>query len=146
MGQYHIEHIPLQQLDWIYLLKSSKYKTYKKSKKRKIVRCRQKNFCFCQGLCLIGFLVSGGPRSSGVGFFCFHALGDTKQKKPTPLDRSPTPCKQGLKHNEDWKQWKKNVTMAVSILERWMRYFNNDHVYDGYVECGIFSTKLKLIA
>ena len=25
--------------------------------------------------------------SSGVGFFCFHALGDTKQKKPTPLDR-----------------------------------------------------------
>ena len=30
-----------------------------------------------------------GPRSSGVGFFCFHALGDTKQKKPTPLDRGP---------------------------------------------------------
>ena len=27
--------------------------------------------------------------SSGVGFFCFHALGDTKQKKPTPLDRGP---------------------------------------------------------
>ena len=25
--------------------------------------------------------------SSGVGFFCFHALGDTKQKKYTPLDR-----------------------------------------------------------
>ena len=30
-----------------------------------------------------------GPRSSGVGFFCFHALGDTKQKKLTPLDRGP---------------------------------------------------------
>ena len=30
-----------------------------------------------------------GPRSSRVGFFCFHALGDTKQKKPTPLDRGP---------------------------------------------------------
>ena len=30
-----------------------------------------------------------GPRSNGVGFFCFHALGDTKQKKPTPLDRGP---------------------------------------------------------
>ena len=29
------------------------------------------------------FTWSGGPRSSGVGFFCFHALGDTKQKKPT---------------------------------------------------------------
>ena len=25
--------------------------------------------------------------SSGVGFFCFHALGDTKQKKYIPLDR-----------------------------------------------------------
>ena len=35
------------------------------------------------------FTWSGGPRSSGVGFFCFHALGDTKQKKPTPPDRGP---------------------------------------------------------
>ena len=35
------------------------------------------------------FTWSGGPGSSGVGFFCFHALGDTKQKKPTPLDRGP---------------------------------------------------------
>ena len=43
------------------------------------------------------FTWSGGPRSSGVGFFCFHALADTKQKKPTPLDRGPPPpCKQGL--------------------------------------------------
>ena len=33
--------------------------------------------------------MSGGPRSSGVGFFCFHALGDTKQKKLTPQDRDP---------------------------------------------------------
>ena len=33
------------------------------------------------------FTWSGGPQSSGVGFFCFHALGDTKQKKLTPLDR-----------------------------------------------------------
>ena len=30
-----------------------------------------------------------GPRSSGAGFFCSHALGDTKQKKPTALDRGP---------------------------------------------------------
>ena len=29
------------------------------------------------------FTWSGGPRSSGVGFFCFHALRDTKQKKLT---------------------------------------------------------------
>ena len=35
------------------------------------------------------FTWSGGSRSSGVGFFCFHALGDTKQKKLTPLDRGP---------------------------------------------------------
>ena len=35
------------------------------------------------------FTWGGGPRSSGVGFFCFHALGDTKQKKLTPLDRGP---------------------------------------------------------
>ena len=35
------------------------------------------------------FTWSGGPRSSGVGFFCFHALGDAKQKKPTSLDRGP---------------------------------------------------------
>ena len=35
------------------------------------------------------FTWSEGPRSSGVGFFCFHALGDTKQKKLTPLDRGP---------------------------------------------------------
>ena len=45
------------------------------------------------------FTWSGGPRSSGVGVFCFHALGDTKQNKLTPLDReSPTPCKQGLSY------------------------------------------------
>ena len=35
------------------------------------------------------FTWSGGPRSSGVGFFCFHALGHTKQKTPTPLNRGP---------------------------------------------------------
>ena len=35
------------------------------------------------------FTWSGGPRSGEVGFFCFHALGDTKQKKLTPLDRGP---------------------------------------------------------
>ena len=41
--------------------------------------------CQTKGL----FTWSGGPRSSEVGFFCFHALGDTKQKKPTPLNRGP---------------------------------------------------------
>ena len=42
----------------------------------------------CEGIKGL-FTWGGGPRSSGVGFFCFHALGDTKQKKPTPLDRGP---------------------------------------------------------
>ena len=35
------------------------------------------------------FTWSEGPRSSEVGFFGFHALGNTKQKKPTPLDWCP---------------------------------------------------------
>ena len=35
------------------------------------------------------FTWSGGPRSSGVGFFYFHALEDTKQKKPTSQYRGP---------------------------------------------------------
>ena len=43
------------------------------------------------------FIWSGGPRSSGVCFFCFHALGGhkTKETYPTRLG-SATPCKQGL--------------------------------------------------
>ena len=35
------------------------------------------------------FTWSRGPRSRGISFFCFHARGDTKQKKLTPLDRGP---------------------------------------------------------
>ena len=31
----------------------------------------------------------GDPGLVGLVFFCFHALEDTKQKKPTPLDRGP---------------------------------------------------------
>ena len=33
------------------------------------------------------FTWSGGPQSSGVGFFCFVFPRAWKQKKPTPLDR-----------------------------------------------------------
>ena len=36
------------------------------------------------------FTWSGVPRSSGVGFFCLHALRHTKQKKLTPLDQGPS--------------------------------------------------------
>ena len=57
----------------------------KRSRKRPRPLLGLPNGNFSQGL----FTWSGGPRSSGVGFFCFHALGNTKQKKPTPLDRGP---------------------------------------------------------
>ena len=53
---------------------------------RAILRWTWDNVLSCtKGL----FTWSGGPRSSGVSFFCFHALGDTKQKKLTPLDWGP---------------------------------------------------------
>ena len=35
------------------------------------------------------FTWSGGPRSSGVSFFCFVPPRAWKQKKPTPLDQGP---------------------------------------------------------
>ena len=35
------------------------------------------------------FTWSGGPRSSGVSFFCFVSPRAWKQKKLTPLDRGP---------------------------------------------------------
>ena len=35
------------------------------------------------------FTWSGGPRPSGVSFFCFVSRRAWKQKKPTPLDRGP---------------------------------------------------------
>ena len=35
------------------------------------------------------FTWSGGPRSSGVSFFCFVSPRAWKQKKQTPLDRGP---------------------------------------------------------
>ena len=47
---------------------------------------------FCQSKTL--FTWSGGPWSSGVGFFCFVSSRARKQKKPTPLT-NPT-CKQAL--------------------------------------------------
>ena len=50
-----------------------------------VVPSARGNISLSKGL----FTWSGGPRSSGVSFFCFHALGDTKQKKLTPLDRGP---------------------------------------------------------
>ena len=35
------------------------------------------------------FTWSGGPRSSGAGFFCFVSSRTSKQKKPTSLDWGP---------------------------------------------------------
>ena len=43
------------------------------------------------------FTWSGGPRSSGVRFFCFVSPRTWKQKKTNPTrPGSPTPCKQAL--------------------------------------------------
>ena len=68
------------------------------------------------------FTWGGGPRSSGVGFFCFHALGDTKQKKLTPLHRGPpTPCKQGL-NNVLY------LTMISLFLCKWEVKMSYSHV------------------
>ena len=44
------------------------------------------------------FTWSGGPRSSGVGFFLFSRSGGHKTKETYPTrPGSPTPCKQGLR-------------------------------------------------
>ena len=57
------------------------------------------------------FTWSGGPRSIGVGFFCFHALGDTKQKKLTPLDRDPP-----LHVNRVLRYWAKDMHGVIRSL------------------------------
>ena len=74
------------------------------------------------------FTWSGGPRSSGVGFFCFHALADTKQKKPSPLDRGlPPPCKQGLilELSQRWHtgQWALGSLYEPTNFWFWTRWF-----------------------
>ena len=61
------------------------------------------------------FTWSGGPRSSGVGFFCFHALADTKQKKPAPLERGPP------LHVNRVLEWRR------VILTWWVIHFTADH-------------------
>ena len=53
------------------------------------------------------FTWSGGPQSSGVGFFCFHALGNTKQKQLTPLDRGP------LLHVNSVQVWPKQLSTYI---------------------------------
>ena len=67
-------------------------------------------FVFCKFAC---FVIQTSLKASlhGVGdpglvgkVSCFHALADTKQKKPTPLDRGPPPpCKQGLRLTTSFK-------------------------------------------
>ena len=39
--------------------------------------------CKCDHIKGLFFAWSGGPRSSGVGFFCFHSLG-TQNKRNLP--------------------------------------------------------------
>ena len=49
-----------------------------------IMSLKQKKVTF--RACLHGV---GDPGLVGLVLFCFHALGDTKQNKLTPLDRGP---------------------------------------------------------
>ena len=59
---------------------------------RIFVRCPvREHFAFLHTFVLIKtlFTWSGGPRSSGISFFCFVSPGAWKQKKLTPLDRGP---------------------------------------------------------
>ena len=63
------------------------------------------------------FTWSGGPRSSGVGFFCFHALRDTKQKKPTPLDRGPPLL---VNRVLDHVMFSTEFTFCMHVLCTWM--------------------------
>ena len=67
-------HSNIHFVSFFFLVLSYSWQSSTKFEKRKI-----------KGL----FTWSGGPRTSGVGFFCFHAVGDTKQKELTPLDRGP---------------------------------------------------------
>ena len=52
-----------------------------------MLRTPQHNTCGRKHHSKTLFTWSGGPRSSGVGFFCFVSPRAWKQKKPTPLDR-----------------------------------------------------------
>ena len=78
------------------------------------------------------FTWGGGPQSSGVGFFCFHALGDTKQKKPTPLDRGPplhvnrVLVKNGFELATDWwRKWRVICfSQSLSLATQLQYYYN----------------------
>ena len=91
---------------------------YKIKYRRALHRMSLETFQMAQRIIRKGlFTWSGGPRSSGVGFFCFHALWDTKQKKLTPTRPGfPTPCKQGLSFNP--------ITKSLGKFERRFKWLN----------------------
>ena len=68
------------------------------------------------------FTWSGGPRSSGVSFFCFVSPRAWKQKKhnPTRLG-SPTPCKQALRQEN---QSLRNETSKLNAKIQKLRYLS----------------------
>ena len=64
------------------------------------------------------FTWSGGPRSSGVSFFCFVSPRAWKQKKLTPLDRGPPlHVNRPLMKNLPWHaiRWLSNQTTVTPL-------------------------------
>ena len=61
------------------------------------------------------FTWSGGPRSSGVSFFCFVSPRACKQKKPTPLERG-LPLHVNRPLDSLFKNWLLNPTNLCMAL------------------------------
>ena len=68
------------------------------------------------------FTWSGGLQSSWVGFFCFQALGDTKQKKPTPLDRGPPLHVNRVLNNYDMAETTAKPLIVTQIITIYMTF------------------------
>ena len=69
---------------------ASSYKYHSIPLKRWDACCKKISlYCIFYPLNKILFTWSGGPRSSGVSFFCLVSLIAWKQKKPTPQGRGP---------------------------------------------------------
>ena len=73
------------------------------------------------------FTWSGGPRSSGVGLFCFVSPRAWKQKKPTPLDRGPPlhvnrPLIEQQQKNAGWQNLSKNINKLKKKVLKYVAF------------------------